>query len=323
MPISSTPSPRYSRARTSSRCRTPKSTALTARAVLRVELKALLDDYREARFFRRGHHRETFPIVDWFGLRKRTIEAMVYDDVLLLVAIKPEAQIASKRERTRLAHGKIRPGSVLIKYFRNIATTDLIALYPNVRVAMSTFDKLALGLPALAGGVPIALSLASTLTVLFLVVGFYLGVVGVVEDDDVKKAFAAMTGLAALGGFVMYQKVLTDNIYFHNINNNAGIFDAVIGAAEDQECKEAFLAYYFLHVAVERPTQAMLERRIEAWLKETFGVDVEFAVDEALAKLDRLGVLIRTGDRLAVPTFDEALARLDCVWSDFFREPAA
>ena len=34
-------------------------------------------------------------------------------------------------------------------------------------------------------------------------------------------------------------------------------------------------------------------------------------------------MLIRTGDRLAVPTLDEALARLDCVWSDFFREPAA
>jgi hypothetical protein len=48
-----------------------------ARAALRVELKAPLDDYHEVRFFRRGHHHETFPIVDWFGLRKRTIEAMV------------------------------------------------------------------------------------------------------------------------------------------------------------------------------------------------------------------------------------------------------
>src|ERR1700730_13017944 len=249
-----------------------------ARAVLRVELKAPLDDYREVRFFRRGHHRETFPLVDWFGLRKRTIEAMVYDDVVLLVAIKPEAQIASKRERRRLAHGKIRPGSVLIKYFRNIATTDLNALYPNVRVVMSTFDKLALGLPALAGGVPIALSLTSTLTVLFLVVGFYLGLVGAVEGNEVKKAFAAMSGLAALGGFVMrqwmnyqrrslkYQKVLTDNIYFRNINNNAGIFDAVIGAAEDQECKEAFLAYYFLATAATAPRQDALGDRMERWL---------------------------------------------------------
>ena len=48
---------------------------------------------------------------------------------------------------------------------------------------------------------------------------------------------------------LMYQKELTDNIYFRNVNNNAGIFDSIIGAAEEQECKEAFLAYYFLSAA--------------------------------------------------------------------------
>ena len=69
-----------------------------------------------------------------------------------------------------------------------------------------------------------------------------------------------MSGLVALGGFVMrqwlkyqrqslkYQQELTDNIYFRNLNNNAGMFDYIIGAAEEQECKEAFLAYYFLHI---------------------------------------------------------------------------
>ena len=74
-----------------------------------------------------------------------------------------------------------------------------------------------------------------------------------------KAAFAALSGLVALdrlracgSGCVIsaqslkYQKELTDNIYFRNVNNNAGIFDYIIGAAEDQECKEAFLAYYFL-----------------------------------------------------------------------------
>jgi len=216
---------------------------------------------------------------------------------------------------------------VLIKYFHNIATTDLIALYPNVRVVMSMFDKLALGLPALAGGVPIALSLTSTLTVLFLVIGFYLGVVGAVKDDEVKKAFAAMTGLAALGGFVVrqwmnyqrrslkYQKVLTDNIYFHNINNNAGIFDAVIGAAEDQECKEAFLAYYFLRIAPAPLTQAELDRRIEQWLQTAFGVETDFAVADALAKLERFSLLKREGERLHALAPDEALAHLSRAWS--------
>ena len=118
------------------------------------------------------------------------------------MAIKPEALIASKRERRRLAHGKVRPGSVLIKYFRNIATTDLIALYPNVRVVMSTFDKLALGLPALAGGVPIALSLTSTLTVLFLVVGFFVSTVGMMMGGvDVARSIMLPTVLVLVAMF--------------------------------------------------------------------------------------------------------------------------
>src|SRR5262249_37865330 len=150
-------------------------------------------------------------------------------------------------------------------------------------------------------------------TVLFLVLGFYLGISGAVQEDQLKTALGALSGLVALGGFIMrqwvkyqrqslkYQKELTDNVYYRNINNNAGIFDYIIGAAEQQECKEAFLAYYFLHTADEPLTQPELDRRIETWLKETFGIDIDFEVDDALQKLDRLGVLTRAGDRVSVP----------------------
>ncbi len=116
-----------------------------------------------------------------------------------------------------------------------------------------------------------------------------------------KTAFAAMSGLVALVGFVMrqwlryqrqslkYQKELTDNIYFRNVNNNAGIFDYMIGAAEEQECKEAFLAYYFLRTATTAPTQAELDARIEQWLAATFAVDVDFEVDDALGQARAAG----------------------------------
>jgi len=289
--------------------------------LVNVELKTPVDEFREVRFFRRGHHQETFELRRWFGLRRQKVEAVVYDDVVLLVAMKAEGAPTSKRRKKRLAR-KIRPGSVLIKYFRNIASADLNALYPNVKVVMSLFDKLFLSVPALAGGIPILLKLASTVTVLFLVIGFYLGISGAVEQDQLKSALAALSGLVALGGFLMqqwvkyqrqslmYQKELTDNIYYRNINNNAGIFDYIIGAAEEQECKEAFLAYYFLSTASSAPTQAELDRRIEAWLKETFALDIDFEVDDALRKLDRLGVLRRDGERLAVLPPPEALARL-------------
>ena len=295
-----------------------------------LRLHTPVGDFREVRFFRRGRHTECAETATWYGLRRRTEEVEVYDDVVLLVAMKSQGDISSKRELKRLTQRKIRPGGVLIKYFRNIPGADLSTLYPNVRVVMSTMDKLILGVPALLGGVPILLNVVPTLAVLFLVLGFYLGISGAVEDDQIKTALGAVTGTVALGGFMMrqwmkyqrqslkYQKELTDKVYFRNINNNAGIFDYIIGAAEEQECKEAFLAYYFLHVADDRPNQATLDARIEAWLKTTFGVDIDFEVDDALAKLDRLGVLRRHGDRLSVPSLDETLARLDDIWDNFF-----
>src|SRR5262249_53665729 len=114
------------------------------------------------------------------------------------------------------------------------------------------------------------------------------------------------------------QVAITNNVYYRNINNNAGIFDYLIATAEDQECKETFLAYYFLSTAQESPDEAALEERIERWLKETFSVEVEFRVAEALSKLERLELLRRDGSALSVLRPQEALARLDIVWNDFF-----
>ena len=166
------------------------------------------------------------------------------------------------RPRGRAARRqKIRSGAVLFKYFRHIARADLKALFPNVRVVMSLADHLTLGVPALVGGVPILIKLASTLTVLFVVAGFYLGLSGTIHDNDTEQALAALSGLFALGAFLLrqwgnfhrqsliHQKQLTDNIYYRNVNNNSGIFSYLIGEAEDQDWKEALLAYYGLLTA--------------------------------------------------------------------------
>jgi hypothetical protein len=302
----------------------------------RVKVEAPLHDFRDVRFWRRGRHSEEVERVEWFGLRRRKVEAEVYDDVVLMVAMKAHEDINSRRELRRLKRRKIVPGSVLLKYFRNIAGGDLNALFPNVRVVMSHRDKLTLGLPALIGGIPILLKIYATIAVLFVVAAFYLGARASVEDKDLATALAALGGLVALGGFVAqqwlryqwrslkYQTELSDNVYFRNINNNAGIFDYLIGTAEDQECKEAFLAYHFLHTAPEPLTADTLEGRIEAWLQKAFGVDVDFAVDDALGKLERLGLLRREEERLFVSPLDGAIAQLQSVWARFVAgEPPA
>jgi len=204
-------------------------------ALVRVKIKAPVEDYRDVRMFRRGRHHETIDIPAWFGLRKRPLEIEVYDDVVMMVATKSDdttpagsrKALGSARRRKQ----KIRGGAVLFKYFRHIARGDLEALFPNVRVVMSLSDHFTLGVPALVGGVPILLKLASTMTVLFVVAGFYLGLNGTMRDNDVEQALAALSGLFALGAFMLrqwgnfhrqsliHQKQLTDNIYYRNVNN--------------------------------------------------------------------------------------------------------
>lgn len=296
-----------------------------------VAVKADHDDFREVRFYRRGRHVDQFEMSEWFGLRRRKVEIEVFNDVVLFVAVKTQAEIGSRRELRILKRRKIVPGSVLLKYFRDIACGDLYALFPNARVVMGNFDKAFLGVPAIAGGIPILLKLYATISVLFLVVGIYLGGSGSVADADMKTALAALMGIVALGGFatrqwlkyqrqtLKYHMELTENIYFRNINNNAGIFDYLIGTAEDQETKEAALAYRFIGKAESAPTVAEVAASIEAWLAKNFAASVDFAIDDALKTLDRFGLLRREKDRLFVLPLEPAIAQLHQVWNGFFQ----
>lgn len=300
------------------------------RHTLKVEIELPAEDYREVRFFRRGHHRETVEVADWFGLRKRKVEVEVYDHLVLMVMVKPADEIRSQRLARRLAKCRLRPGTILLKHFRDVARSDLTMLFPDVRVVLSLFDMFSLGVPALAGGIPIILKLLPTTVVLLAVAAAYLGYSGTVHDDDMKKALAALSGLVALGGFLMrqwlkyerqslkYHKQIADNVYFRNITNNAGVLETIVGSAEEQECKEALLAYYFLATAAAPIGQSELERTVEQWLRATFAVNATFDIGEALAKLERLELLRREGGNLAVPRLDEALAALDRTWADFF-----
>jgi hypothetical protein len=309
--------------------------AFAEHALVRVKIKVPVQDYRDVRMFRRGHHKETIEVPSWFGLRRRPLEVDVYDDVVLMVATRPDGASPTEPRKAlssaRRSRQKIRAGAVLFKYFRHIARGDLEALFPNVRVVMSVFDQFALGVPALVGGVPILLKVASTLTVLFVVAGFYLGLNGTMRDNDTEQALAALSGLFALGAFVLrqwgnfhrqsliHQKQLTDNIYYRNINNNSGIFNYLIGEAEEQDWKEALLAYYGLMTTKAPLTREALRARAEELLVRVFDVGAAFDVDGALARLRDLDLLGETGSSLSVPPLPDALARLEADWARLLR----
>jgi hypothetical protein len=71
---------------------------------------------------------------------------------------------------------------------------------------------------------------------------------------------------------------------------------------------------YFLHTAAAPPTAVKFDSRIEAWLPRVFGVEIDFAVNGTLGKLEGLGLLRRQQERLFVSPLDGALAQLRAVW---------
>ncbi|MEM1345502.1 MAG: TMEM143 family protein [Pseudomonadota bacterium] len=290
------------------------------RGRVRARVRVPQDAFTDVRFYGRGRRQRSLEIREWFGLKREQVPAVVWDFVVFTAALDPKAPPRALRD-TRL-----RAGGLYLKLFRDIPRADLETLYPNARVVMGMTDTLLIGVPAVVGGVPLLINLLPALSVLLVVVGAYLGVAGTVEDDAMKQAVAALSGLGALGGFLArqwikyerqrlkHQKQVSDNAYYNTLNNNAGLFDWLIGASEDSEVKEAFLAYALLLRAGGASDMAALDEAVEAWLKERFALDVDFEEDDALAKLERLGLIERSHEGLRAVAPETALARLERAW---------
>ena len=284
---------------------------------------------RSIRYFARGIRPETIKVKRLFGTH--TIETHMMADVIVLVGFKGDSEIV-KDDRRAFAHLRrgVRPGAALIKHFRNVATPELVTLHPGARPSMRPRDQIMLAGPAVAAGVPVILNLWPALTILFAVLAAYFGARGVIEESELKRALAAVSGLVAVGAFVMrqrlkyeaqtlrYQKRLADTVYFRNLANNAGVIDLVIGAAEEQDAKEAFLAYSLLLNANRAMTRAELDAEAEAFLQRALKLKLDFDITDALKKLERLNLAAKEGDAYRAVPAPDALAHLDLAWDSAF-----
>lgn len=294
-------------------------------------IKPSMAGIRRIRYFARGARPEQIVKTSWFGLRKRVIDAQVMNDVVVLVGFKADDEIVrtDRRAFASMRRG-VRPGAALVKHFRSVANAELVTLHPGAKPSMLRRDQFFLAAPAIATGIPVLLNLWPALTVIFAVLAAYFGAQGVIEDSELKRALAAVSGLVAVGAFVMrqrlkyeaqtlrYQKQLADTVYFRNLANNAGVLDLLIGAGEEQDAKEAILAYGMLRRAQKPLAKGEIDNFAEAFLRERFGLEIDFEIQDALGKLERLGVVTREGETYAAQAPTDALARLDAAWDGLF-----
>lgn len=280
----------------------------------------------KVRFFARGARPAKLEVRRFWGLYRKPVNSEIFDDVVLIVETPLDG---NAKALARLRRG-VKPGAVLLKHFGDVPRTDLVTLHPGAAPAMKRRDQLLLGVPAVAGGVPLLTQLGPALTVIFAVIAGVLGFEGgQLTEDNLKRALAALSGFVALGAFFMrqrlkfdrqrlfYQKQLADTVYFHTVANNAGVIDGLVGAAEEQDAKEAMLAWHAL-LAGGPMSKAALDTAAESFLRETFGMEVDFEIGDAIAKLERLKLVTVDGEQLTAVAPGDALARLDEAWDGYF-----
>ena len=308
--------------------------AFTEESLVKVRLEADFDDFEQVVFYRRGERARSEEVKELFGLRRRTLQFTDYAKVLVYVRFKD----ADHFEAQGRAVDKLpfTPGSTIIKLFQDVPRADLEMLFPNAQVRMRRVDKLLIGVPALVSGVVVvATKLIASLIPVLLLLAFWFGVRNEPVRLDQGQLVALGAALAAVGGFVVRQftkfknrkiqfmKALSENLYFRNLDNDAGVFHHLLDAAEEEEAKEAVLAYHFLRTAAAPLTPAELDGRIEDWFARRWEATLDFEVDDGVDNLRRLRLVRDDEDddgqgRLAAVSLDEAKRRLDETWDGLF-----
>ena len=204
-------------------------------------------------------------------------------------------------------------------------------LFPNTRVGMRLMDKLLIGVPAVvSGGIVLTTKLGASLVLLGSLFGYWLGVSSKPVELNQAAVLALLAGAAALGGYlwkqfnnfknrkIRFMQALTQNLYFKNLDNNAGVFYRLANDAEEEESKEAILAYYFLLVGSAPLTRGELDRNIETWFESEWNCRLDFEIDDALHKLVTLGLVEKSGDKLEAVPVEQGIRILDQRWDNYF-----
>ena len=301
--------------------------ALTEESLFKVRLAVEFDDFEQVVFYRRGESKVTETLRSWFGLKKQSIQFTNYDRVAVFITFKDKGHFANKKKSVV----GFEPGSTIVKLFQNVPKADLEMLFPNSEVKMRPIDKVIIGSSALIGGAVVLITkLGASLVLLATLFAFWLGLSEENVEFTQQHIITLAIGMGVFGSFIFkewskfknrkikFMKALSDNLYYKNLDNNAGVFHSLIDAAEEEDFKEALLAYTFLLKHPNGLTSSQLDDRIEAWFRESYQCQLDFEISDALRKLMDKKLVEQKNDMYFAKPLASAKNHLDKYWDELF-----
>src|SRR5262245_12876030 len=258
-------------------------------------------------------------------LRWKKVHVPVFQRLFILFKLKPlEArvnEVMQKRKVDRKEAEKIvqrlrrvLPDSVstdlvYIKLFKNMPRSDVEMAFPNTRVRFRLFDKIKFGVTAGSG---VGVGVVSTAGKLALL----------------SNPYTLVMTLVGLGGIAVrqasnfinqrnrYMAVLARNLYFHSMADNRGVMTLLADRAAEEDIKEEMLLYTAIaNTRVNIRELKAVDQVIEKYLADTFGMHVNFDVEDALARLKQDGIVTELADgTLQVLPPGQAALHVDKLW---------
>ena len=311
------------------------------------------EDFDEVICFYRGEAPKTITLKKFFKKTEFTFD--VFERVVLLIRYKGEEYFAKRKAKRKNLKGT--PGKVYIYMYKNIPKFDLELIFPNVKTSMTWKDRLFFGVPIIGATIPIILKVLPQLLIIGGLVTLLLFGPEALRnlrinksEEEVRNIMPVLLALFSLGmtlgGFafkqytnyknkqIKFQKNVTETLFFKNLASNASVFQSLIDAAEEEECKEIILVYYHLLTQNEPLTAEQLDDKIEAWMEEKLDTHIDFDIHGPLNNLESIKVSLATaqGDsnvsqeplltyddkRCKVMPLEDAKKVIDYLWDNAF-----
>lgn len=258
--------------------------------------------------------------------RKQEFDVPIYRRLMVMFKLKPvdvhAAEIAAKqrisidearklvlRLRERIPP-QIKPENIYIKIFKNMPKSDIEMVFPNTEVKFRMKDKIWLGVTGSsavgAGLFGAAGKLALVLTNPIAALGAMAGIMMVLFRQFMN----------VFNQKQRYMQVLAQNLYFHSMADNRGALSKLADRSVEEDVKEEILLYSVL--AKERVNRRDLDdvdAAIQTYIERTFGLQVDFDLQDALSRLIEDGIVTEQPDgTLVAKPPKEAAEHIDQMW---------
>jgi hypothetical protein len=275
--------------------------------------------------FARGDTKVTRTVRRWWKLwKKETIEEELWKRLVLVFKLQPHKLLGKNIDFEK----------IYVRVYKDIPKMDLETLLPGAHPQMTWWDKGNIGVPMATGFSLLGWKVIAAL----LAIGFFAKWMFDEETlTGLEKTLFTTTFAAAVFGVFgyafksytsylnlknKYEKNLSQSLYYQTLDGNAGVLFRLLDEAEEQECREAILAYYFLWLEAgsEGWTMEHLDDYIEEFLEAKAGILIDFEVDDAIDKLEKLRIIekLPSGKFRAQP-IEKALEMLDYTWDNYFK----